>query len=177
MDLKTNRNALSLLRQILDHEKAVTPIIATKPQKPPFDTELPILQPLPRSVPEKQGISSSRIATFFQALRQDETLDIHSIMILRNGHVIAEADFGAYDHKVWHVTHSACKSITGLAIGMLIGEGLLDLDDKITDIFEKKVAPLAFIWLKNLTVRHLLTMSSGVLFSEAGALTEKDWVK
>ena len=177
MDLKTNRNALRLLRLVLDHEKAVTPILAASPQKAPFDSAWPLVQPLPRTSPEEQGISSERIGTFLQALRQDDSLDPHSIMILRNGAVIAEADFGAYDHRIWHITHSACKSITGLAVGMLIGEGRLSLDNKIVDIFEEKVAPLAFVWLKNLTVRHLLTMSSGVLFSEAGAVTEKDWVK
>jgi CubicO group peptidase (beta-lactamase class C family) len=91
--------------------------------------------------------------------------------------VIAEGTFGAYDLHVWHITHSACKSITGLAIGMLIDEGKLDLEDSVPKVLEKIAPKLSLLTHKNLQVRHLLTMTSGIVFNEAGAVTETDWVK
>lgn len=177
MDLTTNHKAIQLLRQILDHNKPVSPKIKTKPQKPPFDENLPLQSPFPRSAPELHGLSSEQTAGFLAALRDDPTLDLHNVMILHDGQVIAEAAFNGYDPRVWHITHSECKSITGLAIGMLIGEGHLSLDDKIVRLFDKRSLSFAGLIHKNLTVRNLLTMSSGVVFNEAGLLTETDWVR
>lgn len=177
MDLKTHRSALDLVRQMSDRKTSIVPRIATSPQKPPCCNDQPILKPLPRSVPEAQGISSSQVAGFLKALQDDETLDMHNILILRHGAVIAEASFGAYEQHYWHITHSECKSITGLAIGMLIDEGSLSLDDKLVKLFEMPSARLSKLTHRNITVRHLLAMSSGIVFNEAGAVTETDWVK
>ncbi len=177
MDIVTQHNALKLFRQVFAHSTSISPRIATNPQKPPFQDDQPLLQPFPRTSPEAQGISSAHIAAFLTALQNDITLDMHSVLILRHGAVIAETGFGAYNPKIWHITHSQSKTITGLAIGMLIDEGKLHLEDKIIKIFEKRVPPLALLSHKTMTVRHLLTMSSGAVFNEAGAITEIDWVK
>ena len=131
MDLRTNRNALKLFREIYDYRRTVTPALVTQPQKPAFDDSQPLLQPFPRSSPEAQGVPSEQISRFLAGMNEDATLDLHGVMVIRNGHVIAEANFGAYDQRIWHITHSGCKSITGLAIGMLINEGRLSLDDRI----------------------------------------------
>ena len=52
---------------------------------------------------------------------------------------------------------------------------------KLCDIFPGKLTPLgnplAFRRFKTITIRHLLTMSSGVNFNEAGAVTTEDWIK
>jgi CubicO group peptidase (beta-lactamase class C family) len=99
------------------------------------------------------------------------------VIVLKNGKVIAEAAFGAYDQRIWHITHSECKSVTGLAVGILIGEGKLSLDDKIVDIFASRMNKINQFTHRNITIRHLLTMTSGVSFNEAGSVTENDWVK
>lgn len=177
MDLKTYRNALTLMYRIFDRRKNTVPRIQNDCQKPAYGIDEPILQPFPRTTPEAQGISSDYIAEFFEALKNDDSLDMHSIMVIRNGAVIAQGNFGAYDSNMWHITHSQSKSITALAIGMLIDEGLLQLDEKIVKLFEKRASVLSQITHKNITVRNLLTMSSGIVFNEAGAITETDWIK
>lgn len=176
MDLKTQSAALSLAAQIFDSKNSTTPKLSTPPQKPPFPGGT-IEQPFPRRTPEEAGLSSDHVAGFLDALRRDDTLDMHNILILRGGTVVAEAGFGAYDPAVWHITHSECKTITGMAIGMLIDEGRLSLDDKVLSIFEKRAGALAHIFQRSVTVRHLLTMTSGVTFNEAGSVTESDWVR
>ena len=69
-----------------------------------------------------------------------------------------------------------CKSITGMAVGLLIDEGKLKLEDNIYDIFEKKVKLLQKIFRPVLKIEHLLTMTSGIAFNETGALSGDDWV-
>jgi len=177
MDLKTHRNTLLLVRQIFDRKASTVPCIETIPQKPSCPSMAPVLQPFPRTSPEEQGISSAYLARFIDELNRDETLDPHGIMILRNGAVIAEGAFGSYDQSLWHMIFSGSKSITALAVGMLIDEGKLSLDDKIVKIFENDINMITLLTHKDMTVRHLLTMTSGIVFNEAGAVTETDWVK
>lgn len=177
MILNTHRRTIVLLRHVFDHTRRTEPIIRSAPQKPRCRLDEPIDQPFPRATPESQGVSSDRIADFILALHGDPELDQHGTMVLRHGIIIAEGGFGAYDQKIWHITHSECKSITGLAIGMLIDEGRLKLEDRIIDVMEEHVPRLAFLTHKSMTVRHLLTMSSGVTFNEFGAITETNWIK
>ena len=176
MDFITDTRALMIVKQLLDNTSTVKPILNPTPQKPKFAPSA-IQKPFARSLPESQGISSLQISAFLNALKDDPTLDMHGVLILKNGKMVAEATFGAYDQKVWHITHSECKSITGLAVGMLIDEGRLGLDDRIIDIFSNRVSKINQLTHRGMTIRHLLTMTSGVTFNEAGSVTEADWVK
>ncbi len=176
MDLITDTRALMIVKQLLDNTSTVKPILNPTPQKPKY-VPSPIQKPFVRSLPESQGVSSTQVSAFLNALKDDPTLDMHGVLILKNGKMIAEAAFGAYDQKVWHITHSECKSITGLAVGMLIDEGKLSLDDRVIDIFASRVSKINQLTHRNMTIKHLLTMTSGITFNEAGSVTEMDWVK
>ena len=91
-----------------------------------------------RAIPETQGISSAHIAAFLKDLALHESIDIHQIMLVRNGKVICECGFAPYPAGMWHASYSMCKSITGMAIGMLIAEGKLKLGDKVIDVFHTR---------------------------------------
>lgn len=146
------------------------------PQKPEFLSK-EISQAFERSTPEAQGIDSQRIIDLLHNLNQGEHTHMHQIMILRNGKVITECGFAPYQTDIWHASYSLCKSITGIAIGMLIDEGKLHLNDKVLDIFKKQKNLMSFIRQRDITVEHLLTMSSGVSFNESGAISGNDWIK
>lgn len=176
MNLNTLKSTLDLINQLFDTKKSTTPYITDIQRKPLF-TPIQIEQAFPRSSPEAQGVSSSVIAAFLKALHEDPTLNMHTIMILRGGFVICEASFGDQELRLPRMTYSACKSITSLAIGLLIQEGRLSLDSRIVDIFGRLVTPIDRLRLRELTIRHLLTMTSGSTFNEAAAMTETDWVK
>lgn len=147
------------------------------PQKPKFPSELPYEQPFWRATPESQGVESEKIREMFLALEKEKSIHLHSIMVLKNGKVIAETSFYPYQKWLWHTTYSMGKSVVSMAIGLLIQEGKLSLDTKIIDIFKKNVNLLSMLKLKNLSVEHLLTMTSGVAFNETGAISGNDWVK
>lgn len=147
------------------------------PQKPAFPADLPYEQPFERTSPEAEGLPSRQIEELLRALKTSKELHMHTVMILKGGKVIGETAFYPYRQELWHATYSMCKSVTSMAIGLLISEGKLSLDTKIVDVFRKNVSLFGFIRQKDLTVRHLLTMTSGVSFNETGAISGNDWVK
>lgn len=147
------------------------------PQKPAFiSLSFPDEQFLERSSPESQGVSSAFFTELIRDLEVDRDCKMHKFIALRHGKVIAECAFEPYDMEMWHVTYSMCKSVTGMAIGILMGEGKLSLDDRLGDIFAPRLGPLS-IFRKTVTVKNLLTMSSGVEFNEIGAVSGNDWRK
>ncbi len=175
MSLSSANRAVQLIARLLDSERSTEPIIETAPQKP----ELPLPKnhaPRPRSIPELQGVPSRQIAGFLRALEEDPTLRMHSLLVLRNGQVLCEAAFGSQDTSLPRMTFSACKSVTALAIGILMDDGLLHPEDKLTDLFPNDCGPVARRLMKDLTVEHLLSMQTGNLFNEGGAVTETDWI-
>ena len=88
-----------------------------------------------------------------------------------------EAAWSPYLADVPHMLYSMSKSITGTAVGFAIGEGLLFLDERIIDIFKDDISAAQAFRLRHITVRHLLTMSSGIRFNEAGSALSDDWVR
>ncbi len=128
---------------------------------------------LERSSPERHGISSSRIYSFLSAVEAEKRVNVHNVMIVKDGVVVAECSAPGYHTNVRHLAHSMSKTLTGIAIGMLVDEGSLDINTPIADLFpEFKILDKRFL---DMTVYHLLTMSSGVPFSEAGTVTEDLW--
>ena len=147
------------------------------PQKPVFPGDVPYEQPFQRVTPESQGISSVQVEGLLRALGTTENLYMHNVMILRNGKVIGETSFYPYSGELWHMGYSMSKSVVSMGIGFLIQEEKLSLNTKVVDIFRKNVSLLGMIRQKDVTVEHLLTMTSGVSLNETGAVTGNDWVK
>lgn len=133
--------------------------------------------PLPRSTPEAEGVSSRFLADFHIALSAAEQNNLHSVMVLRHGKVISEAYFSPYRQGVWQVTHSLCKSFTGTAVGIAIHEGLFGLEDSLADHFGDSIGIFSQKKWRQVTVRHLLTMSSGITFNELTQAVETEWLK
>ena len=115
--------------------------------------------PLPRSTPEAEGISSEAVLQFVQAADKINTL--HSFMLVRHGHVIAEAWWKPEAPNKPHVLWSLSKSFNSTAVGLAIAEGKLSLDDPILKFFPADAPADPSDNLKAVTVRDLLTMSSG----------------
>ena len=146
------------------------------PQKPDFPFDAVYEQAFVRATPESQGISSDLFAALLRELDASKDTDMHHFMALRHGKVICECNFAPYPKGMWHITHSMCKSITGMAIGMLIEEGKLKLDENIYDIFSDQINALSKIFRPVITVENLLTMTSGVTFNESGIVSGNDWL-
>ena len=146
------------------------------PQKPDFPFDAVYEQAFVRATPENQGISSDLFTALLRELDASKDTEMHHFMALRHGKVICECNFAPYPKGMWHITHSMCKSITGMAIGMLIEEGKLKLDENIYDIFSDQMNALSKIFRPVITVENLLTMTSGITFNESGIVSGNDWL-
>jgi len=165
---------IQLLFRILARQTGQIGTIAYEPQKPHF-VPVPIEQPFERATPESQGISSSHIREYLVSLHEDPEASIQQVMIVRHSKVICECSFAPYQRGMWHVTYSMCKTFTGMATGLAIQEGLLSLNESLDEIFPSNIKFLSRFTRKKVTIRDLLQMTSGVDYSEAGALDGSDW--
>ena len=115
---------------------------------------------LPRSTPERQGISSSAVLAFVEAA--DKEIDaMHSFMLVRHGQVVAEGWWGPYDAETPHVLYSLSKSFTSTAVGLAIAERKLSLDDEVLKFFPEDAPAGPSANLRAMRVRDLLRMSAG----------------
>lgn len=128
-----------------------------------------------RERPEKLGVSSLRIYKMLAELEAEERANVHSIIVVKDGAVISEASIPGYDVNTRQLSHSMTKSVIGMAIGLVVDMGLLRLDEKLVDIFPEFKSEDKFF--REITVKHLLTMTTGVKISEAGSVTESEWTK
>jgi CubicO group peptidase (beta-lactamase class C family) len=115
---------------------------------------------LPRSSPERQGISSAAVLAFVEAA--DKEIDqMHGFVLVRHGHVVAEGWWSPYDARTPHVLYSLSKSFTSTAVGLAVAEGKLSLDDEVLKFFPEETPAEPPPNLRAMRVRDLLRMSSG----------------
>jgi CubicO group peptidase (beta-lactamase class C family) len=119
---------------------------------------------LKRSSPEAEGISSSAVLGFIQAVEQQTShpLDaVHGFILLRHGNVAAEGWWTPYGPGFPHTLYSLSKSFTSTGIGLAVAEGLLTVDDPVLTFFPDDAPATPSDHLKAMRVRHLLSMNTG----------------
>ena len=130
---------------------------------------------LPRSSPEAQGIASSGILAFVEAA--DKTIDaMHSVMVLRHGHVVAAGWWSPYDAGSSHSLYSLSKSFTSTAVGLAVAEGKLSVDDEVLKFFPDDAPAAPSEHLKSMRVSDLLRMSTGHQ-AEPSVRSQPNWAK
>lgn len=117
-------------------------------------------QLLPVSSPEAQGVSSKSILAFIEAFEK-EVDSPHGIVILRNGHTIAQGWWAPYERDDTHILYSLSKSFTSTAIGLLADEGKLDIDASVLSCFPDEAPANPSDNLKAMRIRDLLSMTTG----------------
>ena len=175
MSLTTASRTFQLLTRMLDTKTPTEAFLPPEGSKCSLPLA-PVEQPLPRAAAESEGISSDHIRLFLEELERNRDLYIQDVLVLRHGKVLCAAAYGGQKLEAAKYTFSACKSVTSLAIGLLIDDGKLHLTDKIADLLGESI-PSNRRRIREMTVEDLLTMRSGVVFTEAESLTEPDWVR
>lgn len=115
---------------------------------------------LPRTTPEAQGIASSAVLQFVEAV-ENQIHDMHSFMLLRHGSVVAEGWWSPYERDYPHMMFSLSKSFTSTAVGLAVAEGRLSVDDPVLSFFPDDAPAEVSDHLAAMRVRHLLSMSTG----------------
>ncbi len=119
-----------------------------------------VVKSLPRSTPEAENVNPAGISDYFAAVKESGQ-ELHSLMVLRHGKVVAEKWFEGHGPAIPHVMHSVSKTWTSTAVGFAVQEGLLKVSDKIIKYFPEDLPAKVTPWLADLEIRDLLTMSVG----------------
>ena len=112
-----------------------------------------------RSTPEAQGIRTKDIIRFVKRLKECG-LPMHSILIERHGKLVTELYYTPFDKDTLHRMYSETKSFVSLAIGCLIEEGKLSLQDRICDHFPEYLPGIVHPWLQEMTIEDMLKMET-----------------
>ena len=116
--------------------------------------------PLPRSTPEAQGVSSAGVRAYLEAADRG-VKSMHSFMLVRHGHVVAEAWWKPQTPETAHQLWSLSKSFTSSAVGLAVADGKLKLDDPVLKFFPDEAPAEISDHLRAMTVKDLLTMTCG----------------
>ena len=135
-------------------------------------------QDLPRSTPEEEGVSSKAISNWINSYSNDKH-ELHSVMVLRHGKVIAEGWAKPYGADVKHTMYSVSKSWTSTAIGFLVDAGKLSVEDKVISFFPENKDITSNQYLHDLRVKDLLMMAAGHNIEPLRNVvaTSEDWVR
>jgi CubicO group peptidase (beta-lactamase class C family) len=127
-------------------------------------------------------MDSAVLAQMLQSLH-DKELEIDSVLVIRNGHLVLEAHPGAYPPDKMHPQYSITKSVISALVGIAIEQGYLSgVDQPVLDLLPERkpdeVSPEGPS-KESITLEHLMTMTSGLDWEggDAGMTASKDWVQ
>ncbi len=121
---------------------------------------------LPRCSPEAVGIPSGAVERCLRALCHGETT-MNGFMAARRGKVFSACWWAPYRAELPHANHSFGKSYTATAVGIAVGEGLVRLDERMTEIFADEIREKGIVLpagIERITVEHVLTMTNGMAY-------------
>ena len=132
---------------------------------------------LPRSTPAAEGISTQAVINMMDSLMGLPECDLHHVMVVRHGKVVAELHSAPFRAEDSHTLYSASKTFTSLAVGIAIDENLLRLNDRVMTFFPDKRTSRVSDNMAAMTVRDLLMMASGIKPDWTMRNNSTDWVK
>lgn len=124
--------------------------------------------------PEQAGIPSSAVAAFLDRI-EERGIVLHSLLLVKDGNLLTEAYWKPFDRDFRHRLYSSSKSFVSVAIGILLGEGKISLDDKAVKFFPDKVTEETDFRIKMMTVRDLLRMTTPYSVGATYSRNDPDW--
>lgn len=120
---------------------------------------------------ENEKIRRAQCRRLLKRLETEEA-GVHSLMVWQKGETLLEHWWSPYDREKKHTLFSVSKTFTGLAVGFAVQDGFLSLNDRVVSFFPEYLPSPACANMEQMTVEHLLTMSTG-LESDPHAFYEK----
>lgn len=126
--------------------------------------------------PEQAGISSRNVAKFINTLEK-RGLNTHGVLLMRGNNIFAEYYWEPFNKDFCHRMYSQTKSYVAIAIGLLQEDGKLSIYDKMADYFPEKTNKEIPQYVKELTIREMLTMTTAGHPTNWFNVTEPDRTK
>jgi CubicO group peptidase (beta-lactamase class C family) len=106
-------------------------------------------------------VDPAGVLAFLDALEARPDIELHSLMLVRHGHVVAEGWWRPYSADRPQLLYSLSKSFTSTAAAFAVAEGLLDLDDTVVSHFPEFDADIVDPGSRSMRIRHIAAMASG----------------
>ena len=116
---------------------------------------------LPRCPPIDKDVDPGAVLAFVEAIDADESTELHSLMVVRHRHVVAEGWWAPHTPERPRLLYSLTKSFSSTALGIAVGEGLVDLDDTVVSHFPEFADEITDPGSRSITLRHVVSMASG----------------
>ena len=120
------------------------------------------------STPEAQGMDSALLTQMYEDIESSK-LDVHHVLILKNGIKVSEANYYPYAATDLHILNSVTKSFTSALIGKAIDEKLIEgVEQPVMDLFKDRTIANPSAFKDSMKLKDLLTMTSGIDWTETG---------
>lgn len=123
------------------------------------------------------GLNAGRLSKMLRKLSSDRLCALDGIAVAKDEKLVFAGYHPPYSAKIPHITNSTCKTVTAIAVMFAVSEGFLQEDDKVLSFFPEYETILTPKYVKEMTIRHLLNMTSGTKCNEFSAMVETDWVE
>ena len=118
-------------------------------------------QDLPRSAAAAQQVDPAAVLALIDAVEADPAIELHSLMVVRHGHVVAEGWWAPHTPERTRQLYSLSKSFTSTALGLALEEGRFGLDDTVVSHFPEFAEDITDPRSRSITLRHVASMASG----------------
>jgi CubicO group peptidase (beta-lactamase class C family) len=116
---------------------------------------------LPRSAAAAQQVDPAAVLAFVDAVEADPAIELHSLMLMGHGHVVAEGWWAPHTPERTRLLYSLSKSFTSTALGFALAEGRLGLDDTVVSHFPEFDAEITDPRSRSVTLGQVASMASG----------------
>ena len=133
--------------------------------------------PLDKKDTAALGISAGELSGLLRKLTSDRLCALDGLAVARGENLLFAGYRPPYSKELPHITNSTCKTVTAIGIMYAVSEGLLKEEDSVLSFFPEYETMMTPRYLRQMTVKHLLTMTSGTKCNETTTVVETDWVK
>lgn len=114
------------------------------------------------STPEEQGMDSKKLEAMLAEINERK-IEVHSLLIVRNGYLVSETYFEPYQQDLKQDMQSVGRSFTSALIGIAIDKGYIDgVDHHVLDYFPNRTFANPDKQKEAMTLEDVLTMRSGL---------------
>lgn len=125
--------------------------------------QYPPISNLPKITPENAGFNRDSINALDDFISGFEQNDFRGMVVIKDHQIAIEYFYNNTERSDINDIRSAGKSFTALLLGIAIEEGLVDsLEQDVYSFFSKEKYPDLNKDLKEIKIKHLLDMSSGL---------------
>ena len=125
------------------------------------------------STPDEQGMDSEHFKLLQEHIKKNLP-HMRSVLVIRHGYLVFEEYFQGVPNDYQNLA-SVTKSVVSALIGIALQEGYIQsLDQKVVDFYPEYVTPDTDPRISDITLEHLLTMTSGL---ERETEFGEDWFK